>query len=261
MEIGASTSNFYPEPLEDALDTVLAAGFQSVEIFFNAPSEVTPAFVGELKARCDAAGAVVSAVHPYSSFMEPFFLFSPYQRRVEDGFAMYEPMFEAAARLGAPLLVLHGAKQLGQLNTAQLIERYAQLYERGAAFGVQVVQENVVRFASEEIAYLQAMVAALGDKAKFVFDLKQTGRCGLDPLSVIEAMRGHIAHVHISDRDGERDCLPPGQGEIDYPPLLKALQAAGYDGVLMLELYRANFGSVDDLIRARAFLEETTCHL
>ena len=261
MEIGASTSNFYPAPLEDALDTVLAAGFRNVEIFFNAPSEVTPAFVEDLKRRCDAAGARVSAVHPYSSFMEPFFLFSPYQRRVDDGFAMYEPMFEAAARLGAPLLVLHGAKQLGQLTTPQLIERYARLYERGGAYGVQVAQENVVRFASEDLAYLQAMKDALGDHAKFVFDLKQTGRCALDPLSVIDVMRGHIAHVHISDRDEGRDCLPPGQGGIDYPPILTALRNAGYDGVLMLELYRSNFESVADLTRARAFLEEITCHL
>ena len=41
-----------------------------------APSAATLAFADALKERCDAVGAVVSAVHPYSSFMEPFFLFS-----------------------------------------------------------------------------------------------------------------------------------------------------------------------------------------
>lgn len=257
MEIGASTSNFYPAPLEDALDTVLAAGFRNVEIFFNAPSELDPAFVLDLKRRVDAAGAVVSAVHPYSSFMEPFFLFSPYQRRADDGFLMYDSMFEAAAVLGAPLLVLHGAKSLGQLTREQLIRRYEQLYDRGQTYGVTVAQENVVRFSSEELSYLQAMRDTLGDKAAFVFDVKQAGRCGVDPLAVIDVMGERIRHVHISDRDGVRDCLPPGQGTLAYPPIVNALKRVGYDGVLMLELYRTNFESVADLTAAKRFLEET----
>lgn len=261
MTVGASTSNFYPAPLEDALDTVLAAGFRNVEIFLNAPSEVSPAFVDDLRRHCDTAGAVVSAVHPYSSFMEPFFLFSPYERRAEDGFEMYKPQFEAAARLGAPYLVLHGAKPLGQMTVQQLVERYERFYNLAASYGVTVAQENVAKFCSADIAYLQAMRTQLGDKAKFVFDFKQTGRCGLSPEQVIHTMRDAIVHVHISDCDNTCDCLPPGTGTRDYPSLLQYLRSVGYDGVLMLELYRSNFRSLDDLVRSRSFLEEITCHL
>ncbi len=261
MVIGASTSNFYPAPLEDALDTVLAAGFRNVEIFFNAPSEVEPAFVDDLKRRCDAAGASVSAVHPYSSFMEPFFLFSPYQRRADDGLEMYKPQLEAAARLGAPTLILHGAKSLGQMTVEQLLERYERLYDLGRSYGVTVAQENVNKFSSAELSFLQAMKTRFGEKAKFVFDIKQSGRCGLDPLQVIETMGEHIVHVHISDRDDERDCLPPGDGTRDFKAVLQALGRVGYDGVLMLELYRPNFESAEDLKRSRMFLEEIACHL
>lgn len=261
MVVGASTSNFYPLPIEDALDTVLAAGFRNVEIFLNAPSEATLAFADALKERCDAVGAVVSAVHPYSSFMEPFFLFSPYQRRADDGFEMYKPMFEAAARLEAPTLILHGAKPLGQMSDEQLLERYEQLYDLGRLFGVTVAQENVNKFSSSDISFLQKMKRQLKDKAKFVFDFKQTGRCGLDPERVIEVMGEGIVHVHISDRDEQNDCLPPGTGTRAFRPLLQKLRSVGYDGVLMLELYRFNFESVDDLKRSRAFLEEIACHL
>lgn len=261
MVVGASTSNFYPAPLEDALDTVLAAGFQSVEIFFNAPSEATYVFADELKRRCEAAGAVVSAVHPFSSFMEPFFLFAPYERRANDGFEMYKPQFEAAARLGAPLLILHGAKSLGQMTVEQLLERYERLYDLGQTYGVTVAQENVNKFSSAELSFLQAMKMCLGDKARFVFDVKQSDRCGLDPIEVIETMGDAIAHVHISDRDATRDCLPPGDGTRDFEELLKALKRVGYNGVLMLELYRQNFESAEALKRSRTFLEEIACHL
>ncbi len=261
MIVGASTSNFYPALLEESLDTVLKAGFSNVEIFLNAPSEATPTFADELKRRCDAAGAVVSAVHPYSSFMEPFFLFAPYERRAEDGFEMYKPQFEAAARLSAPYLVLHGAKSLGQLGVEQLLERYERLYDLGRSFGVTVAQENVNKFSSAELPFLQAMKETLGDKAKFVFDIKQSGRAGLDPLQVIDVMGSHIVHVHISDRNEQYDCLPPGRGTRDFTAILKALKAVGYDGVLMLELYRPNFESAEDLKDARTFLKEITCHL
>lgn len=261
MVIGASTSNFYPAPLENALDTVLSAGFRNVEIFFNAPSEATPTFADELRRRCEAAGAVVSAVHPYSSFMEPFFLFAPYERRADDGFEMYKPQFEAAARLSAPLLILHGAKSLGQLPREQLLERYERLYDLGRSYGVTVAQENVNKFSSAELSYLQAMKTTLGEKAKFVLDVKQSDRCGLDPLQVIETMGDAIAHVHISDRNAQHDCLPPGQGTRDFSTILQALNAVGYDGVLMLELYRPNFESADDLVCAKAVLEEIACHL
>ena len=261
MVIGASTSNFYPAPLENALDTVLTAGFRNVEVFFNAPSEATPTFADALKRRCDAAGAVVSAVHPYSSFMEPFFLFAPYERRANDGFEMYKPQFEAAARLSAPYLILHGAKSLGQLSDEQLIERYERLYDLGRTFGVTVAQENVHKFSSADIAFLKKMKRQLKEKAKFVFDVKQTGRCELSPFSVMEAMGEDIVHVHISDRDDTRDCLPPGAGTRDFRQLLRALKVVGYDGVLMLELYRPNFESVEDLNRAKTFLEEIACHL
>lgn len=261
MIVGASTSNFYPAPIEESLDTVLKAGFKNVEIFLNAPSEADPAFADELKRRCDAAGAVVSAVHPYSSFMEPFFLFAPYERRADDGFEMYKPQFEAAARLSSPLLILHGAKPLGQMSVEQLLERYERLYDLGQTYGVTVAQENVNKFSSAELSFLQAMKSQLGDKAKFVFDIKQSGRCGLDPIDVIETMGDAIAHVHISDRDDTRDCLPPGRGTRDFNVVLQALKKVGYDGVLMLELYRPNFESAEDLRRSKTFLEEIACHL
>ncbi len=261
MEIGASTSNFYPEQPETALAQLLNAGFRTVEIFLNAPSELKPSFVDDLKRQCDDAGARVAAIHPFSSFLEPFFLFSPYQRRADDGLDMYKVFFETAARLEAPIMVLHGDKAAGHLNEEAYLERYERIYDAGASYGVTVAQENVVRFRSESLSVLESMRKALGDKAKFVCDFKQAGRCGLDPAEVIDVMGDAIVHVHISDRTDAADCLPPGTGTRDFKSLLQKLKTVGYDGVLMLELYRGNFADADDLCRAKEYLEEITCHL
>lgn len=255
MKVGASTSNWYPEPLEDALDRVLAAGFRDVEVFFNAFSETTPAFTADLRRRLDAAGAVCHAIHPHTSFMEPHFLFSIYPRRAEEMLDNYKRNFEAAAQLGASYLVLHGDRLGGPLSVEQSLERFERLYDLGAAFGVRVAQENVVRFRGNDLEYLRALRERLGDKAAFVLDVKQTVRCGWTVEQVAEAMGDRIVHVHVSDHDRERDCLPPGQGTFDYRRLISLLRERGYEGALILELYRANFTDEQDLMQAARYLE------
>ena len=50
------------------------------------------------------------------------------------------------------------------------------------------------------------------------------------PAAQIERLRGHVAHVHISDCDGKvHGDLPPGRGVVDFPPYLKAIKALGID--------------------------------
>lgn len=255
MNIGASTSNFYPLSTEESLNTVLKAGFRTVEIFFNASSELNPTFVGDLRRRADAAGAAVVAVHPYTSFMEPHFLFSIYERRAQDMLEEYKREFEAAAILGAPYLILHGDRENSPLPIEASLERYERLYDLGQTFGVQLAQENVVRYRSADLAYLQAVRDTLKEKAAFVLDVKQCVRCGLSVEQVAQAMSDAIVHVHVSDHDGIRDCLPPGQGTFDYTRLFSLLNERHYDGALMLELYRAGFKDERDLVAAAAYLQ------
>jgi sugar phosphate isomerase/epimerase len=45
------------------------------------------------------------------------------------------------------------------------------------------------------------------------------------PASLIEGLRGRVAHVHISDCDGKvHGDLPPGRGVVDFPPYLEAIK-------------------------------------
>lgn len=255
MNVGASTSNFYPATVEDSLDVLLNNGFRDIEIFFNAGEERAPAFVDELRRRLDGAGAVARAIHPYTSFMESHFLFGRYERRVTEMLEDYKHNFEAAARLGAPYLVLHGAREACALSTPQILERYEQLYDLGMTFGVRVAQENVVHFRSGEPEFLRTMRKTLGDKAAFVLDVKQTVRCGLAIEEVAEAMGDSIVHVHVSDHDGTRECLPPGTGTFDYARLFSLLRQRAYSGALIIELYRQNFTDEHDLTRAARYLQ------
>lgn len=254
MKIGASTANFYPQPVEEALNTVLAAGFRTVEVFANAPSEREPAFTAQLRRCAEAAGASICAYHPYSSFTEPYYLFSEYTRRTEDSMEDYKRHFEAAANLGASYLVLHGDRSRSTLSVEESVNRFERLYEIGMAQGVRLAQENVVRYRSEDLEYLRALRERMGDRAAFVLDIKQTVRCGLSVEAVAEAMGDRIVHVHVSDHTNEQDCLPPGQGSFEFSRLFRLLKERRYDGALIIELYRAGFDTPQDLKNSAEFL-------
>ncbi len=256
MKVGASTSNFYPRPLEEALDTVLSLGIRHTEIFFNAVCELEPPFVDEMRRRLDAHGATAHAIHPHTSFMEPHFLFSVYERRADEMVENYKRNFEAAARLGARYLVLHGDRAQSQLTLEQSLERYERLYDLGTTFGVRVAQENVVRFRAESLAYIRALRQRLGEKAAFVLDVKQTVRCGHTIEEVAEAMGDAIVHVHVSDHTAEQDCLLPGEGTFDFGRLRDVLHARQYDGAVLMELYRRNFPDAAALKAAATWLEQ-----
>lgn len=256
MVVGASTSNLYPMVTEKALDGILSLGFSYVEVFLNTESEAEPAFVRELRHRADYAGARIVSVHPYISGAEPYLLFSAYERRFQDGLAIYRKLFSAAQALGARYVVMHGDKAGGVLPEEQSIARFEQIYDLGQAYGVTLLQENVVRFRSSDNAYLRAMRRQLGDKAGFVFDLKQCIRSGHAAREVIDAMGPALRHVHISDQDAAHDCLMPGQGTNDYTALFRTLSGYGFNGTVMLELYRANFGRIEELQDGRRVLED-----
>lgn len=256
MNIGASTANLYPMLTEDSLDQLLEAGFRHIEVFINSVSETEHDFVKELRRRADASGARIVALHPYTSGYEPYLLFSDYQRRFEDGLKQYAHIFEAAAELGASYVVMHGDRLEGVLSAEASARRYERLYDLGQTMGVTLLQENVVRFRASSIDYIKAMRRILGEKAQFVFDSKQCARCGLDPADVIAAMGEGLKHVHISDRNEQKDCLIPGSGNVDFKNLLRTMQAYGFNGDWILELYRVNFFDISGLINGSNFLKK-----
>lgn len=255
MKLGVSTANLYPMPVEKALDALLAAGIRLLEVFLNTESEAEPAFARKMKAQAEACGAEIRSVHSFYSSCEPFWLFSDYDRRLQDGLKHFERVFRAASVMGARYVIIHGDRPNGVLSPEMSAERLGIASRCAEEYGIVLLQENVVKYRSESLEYLRTLRRVLGNRAQFVFDYKQCGRCGLNSRDVIDAMGGHIRHVHISDRNAAHDCLPPGEGSTDYAGLFRELRHAGFNGAVILELYRNNFETMSQLLHAMKILE------
>lgn len=257
MEIGASSACFYPLETEKSLLHIAELGFKHCEIFINSPSELNKGFIRELKTIKDAYGMDIVSLHPYASFAEGYNFFSGYYRRFEDGVEDYKRYFEAARILGAKYIVMHGARKRIDISVQEYAQRFGTLNSVAKSFGCSMAHENVVKFVSAYPEFMSYLKDCLGDDFKMVLDVKQARRAGVDVNEFIEVMGRSIAHVHLSDYSGDKDCIPPSEkGLFDFEGLFKALHKAGYDGRYIIELYSNGFLKRKEIKQSALYLED-----
>lgn len=72
---------------------------------------------------------------------------------------------------------------------------------------------------------------------------------------LLRRQAGHLVNIHIEDmRAGIHEHLMFGEGEIDFPPVLTALQEIGYTGGIYVELSRHSHAAPAVAEAAREFL-------
>ncbi|MDO5560677.1 MAG: sugar phosphate isomerase/epimerase [Oscillospiraceae bacterium] len=256
MKAGVSTACLYPQLLEDSLKDLVERHIINTEIFVNSHCEMQPEFTQLLYSILKRNNAVCTAMHPYTCPMEPMMLFSQYERRVSDMLDYYKSFFEIMNRFGTKIFVFHGNKYQTPVSEELYFERFARLAECAESFGIIAAQENVSRCQSRDLEFLTDMAGYLGDKAHFVLDVKQAVRADEDPLMFVKKLGDKIVHVHISDHGEKGDCLPLGHGKFDIDTFLVQLKKAGFDGSVMIELYRYNFSDADELADNYFYLKE-----
>ena len=220
-----------------------AHGFGDLEIMLQTAGEYAPAFGRRLARRCREAGCRVHAVHLWQEFHP---LLSPYRRRADEGRALFDRAIAAAAALGAGVIVWHGAKR-GEVATTADFERFVEVVAERAvacgAAGLTLAIENVswcVLRDVREVAAFAARIPPMGEAAAhlgFAFDPFQAAEAGANPFMLLAAMGERVVDVHLSDRrrgDPTARHLPPGEGDLPWPALLRAI-VGSYAGPLMIE--------------------------
>lgn len=256
MEIGVSTASLYPLHAEDALAELAGLGIKRAEIFANATCEAHEPVLSQLLRIRDENGMKITSFHPFSSPMESVFLFSEYDRRIAEMLELYRGFFGSMNRMGAKIFVLHGAILSSKCPPEHYLKQFRLLAEAGKEFGITVAQENVSYCMSGNLEFLKLMKTELGEYANFVLDLKQARRSGYDPSELPDILGERIVHCHFSDAGEKGDCLPVGSGNFDFETLVKKLKNYGFNGAVIVELYRSNYGGFEELKRSAEILAE-----
>lgn len=261
MKIGVSTASLYPLHVEDAFAELAVRGIKTAELFANSTSEAGEPITSMILDIMRKNGMNITSFHPFSSPMESVFLFSTYDRRIEEMLDLYSGFFHSMNRLGAKIFVLHGAILSSKCPPEHYVKQFRLLAEIGREHRITVAQENVSYCLSGNLDFLKMMKRELGDYARFVLDLKQTRRSHADAFDYVRELGENIVHLHISDGNDEKDCLPVGHGDFDFKRLMQEMSGLGYDGAYIVELYRENYDTFDRLRESVDRLEEVAAGL
>ncbi len=228
--VALSTASVYPDRTPDAFEVAARLGYDGVEVM------VTPDAVSQdvdvLRRLADYHHMPVLAVHA------PCLLIT---QRVwgRDPWGKLVRAKEVAEQLGARVVVVHPPF------------RWQRDYARDFGAGLARMQnETDVVFAVENMFPLRARGAEVApyaptwnpvqmDYPNVTLDLSHTAVSGSDALAMADELGGRLAHVHLADGTGlayRDEHLVPGRGTQPCAPLLGRLTAAGYRGVIVLEV-------------------------
>ena len=255
MDIGVSTSCFYPLETEKSLEEIGKLDIHTAEVFFNAYEELGTKYLEEFNSIRNHYGINIVSVHPFTAPAESSFFFSSYKRRFYEMVEFYKHYMLAANEIGAKIVVIHGSRLPCEVSDEEYCERFAYLADEGRKQGITVAQENIFSSCSHDPAFLRKMKNYMGDDFKMVFDVKQMKKSGYELNDFLPEFSDSVVHVHISDNDTRRNCLPPGKGNFEFEKLFGELKKVGYDGSFIIELYRTNYGEYSELKECYNFLK------
>ena len=250
--VGISTAAFYPHYLtEDALNAIGELGFHVVEVFLQADAEYTARFGAVLDRRRRELGLEIHSLHLYATYFD---LWSPYPRLAEESRDRFHRLLGLASMVDAKALTWHGLRY--GVEDPDLIRAFFEsarwAAEEARDAGLTLCLENVSWCYLRQPEQVETIREADMPVA-FTFDAFQAGESGVEPSDLVHAMGDRLRTVHLSDYrpHGPRHLLP-GEGDVDWPALMRALQATGYGGPLILETAHVTDG--DALLAARAFV-------
>ncbi|GAA1634376.1 EboA domain-containing protein [Catellatospora bangladeshensis] len=147
-----------------------------------------------------------------------------------------------------------------QLAWDRLVDGCARLTEAASKAGVPVGFEPEPGMFVQDLAGWRTLHRALGMPRAFGLTL-DIGHCRcLEPEPIPECIATaapYLVNVQIEDmRRGVHEHLEFGEGEIDFPPVLRALSAAGYRGLIGVELPRHSHAAPEVARRSLAFLRK-----
>jgi inosose dehydratase len=146
---------------------------------------------------------------------------------------------ELAATFGAERLVVGGgARRAGGTTDDDytlLGRALDQVTDIAESFGLTASYHPHLSTIVENRSELERLMGST--RIGFCPDTAHLAAAGSDPAAVIREYPDRIRHVHLKDfRADPFQFLPLGEGDLDFPDILRAVKESGYDSWLMVEL-------------------------
>ena len=105
--------------------------------------------------------------------------------------------------------------------------------ERGVTLCMEPLSSDQTNFITHPDNAVEMVNAVNHPNFQMILDVCSTAKESLDMPTQIRNCAKHVAHFHSNDDNG----YLPGSGNVDYPPIIEALQEIDYQGYLSTEVF------------------------
>lgn len=208
-------------------------GFDSIDIFLD-PLDASDMEIKLVKSECDRAGLPIVSVACVALGLVDF---NPSVQRFH--VQRVQSYLDMARIFGARNVLLVLGEYVWQREVIPPAEQWdtgaknvRKLGEYAADLGLQIALEMEPFHQSllNDVPKMARFLEEVGQPAvKANIDISHLVLAG-QPAESLRALQGKVAHVHISDCDGEvHGDLPPGRGVVDFEPYLRVIGELGVD--------------------------------
>jgi sugar phosphate isomerase/epimerase len=272
MKFGFGTNGFGDHSLDDALAVLASLGYDGVGLtldhrHLDPYATGLPRRLARLAGRLDRLGLDVVIETGGRYLLDPWRKHQPTllsddgaQRRAD----LLVRAVRIAAELGAPAVSMwSGTIPPGcapRVAWQRLVSGCGRVAEEATSKGVMVGFEPEPGMFVDTLDRFGHLHQRLGAPECLGLTL-DIGHCRcLEPEPVADCVyrsAARLVHVQIDDmRRGVHEHLEFGAGDIDFPPVLDALDQCGYRGLVTVELPRHSFAAPDVARRSLDFLRK-----
>ena len=233
-------------PLERQIDIVRRAGYVGICLVSDPhfasldPATTSAAERRRVRALLDSADLALTAVAGHANLLEP----DPAVRainmdRIRAGLDLARDL---AGPAGPPPLVTmgYGTPETYGADREALAERFSELAQHAATTGgILALEPHVGQAmdAPEKVVWLMQAV----DSPHFRLNLDNSHFevMGRDMDEYVPMLVPYAVHTDLKDQRGRspaHEFLVPGEGDFAYGRYMRAIEAAGYDGYLTVEI-------------------------
>lgn len=256
MRVAFSTNAFKKNSLEEAIDSIAAAGYSGVELMADVPHAYPPSLDSAarmaIKHRIQGLGMSISNINAFTLFAlgdtyHPTWIEDDERKlelRIEHTMACMELAGEMDCRTvsvqpGGPMIGTSIDRETAERRFADGLERLIPLAERlGLILAIEPEPGLLIETAREYLGF-KSKYFPEDSSIHMNCDIGHLFCVGEDPAEVIRSLPGEVVHVHLEDIGANRvhQHLAPGKGAIDFRSVFAALREIRYGGWLTVELY------------------------
>lgn len=271
MRLGYNTNGLAHHDLFEAVELLADAGYQNVALTLdhralNPFAQNLPAEVARMKSLLQRR-KLHSVIETGARYLlnprvkhEPTLVSPTADERAKRSDFLCRAI-DIAAELGSDCVslwagVVHDGAS-GEVVHSRLIEGLKPVLEHAARRNVAIGFEPEPGMAVDTMDSFAQLLAALPHPhLKLTLDIGHLHCLGETPIAgQIEQWKHLLVNVHLEDmRAGVHEHLMFGEGEMDFGPIMAALQQSRYDGGVHVELSRHSHDGPRAAAQAREFL-------